>query len=197
LTWACTNGGVISSSSGDNGFSPTGNSGSQTLNFSVAGSYPFSITCNKNGQTSTASATVNAQLPPPPVISITVISPVDYGAPGTYSWTVTGGPSTYCKVYTSENTGGNGGPFSTETLTSSKTITGLCTGPGGLGEDTEIIAVNPPATLNACSTSNITTTSAVVRGSGGYGNYSWSVSSGSVSPGTTSKGGSVTLQGSA
>ena len=109
---------------------------------------PVSLTMNSN-----KSITANFTIIPLPTVNVTTLSSsIGYGASTTISWTSTNATSCSSTSNTGTSTTGS---FSTGALTSNRTYTVSCTGPGGTSTDSVNITVAPApsGTLTSSTTS--------------------------------------------
>ncbi len=171
-----------------------------TVTYATPGNY--TITTSESGFTN---GTCNVQVKyPTPTITFTASTPVNHGGASTLTWSsqnatscsATTGPWTVTPVNATSGTTSSTA-LNYAQVGQTYTFTIYCSNPDYNATQSAVVNVNPP-TLNTCSVSNIGVTSATVGSTGGFGNYTWSVTPGaSLSPLSTTNGGSSTLTGSA
>src|SRR3989344_4373683 len=123
--------------------------------------FTYTLTCSGNGSI-TRSATVTVNSPPAPTVDLRCndsqsCGSVTYGAARTLSWSITNGaPTTSCSASNAwSGTKASSGSESTGAITSDRTWTIQCTGPGGSGPTDSVSATVPsPDADIRCNDSN-------------------------------------------
>lgn len=134
----CTASGAWSGSKGVSGNQSTGN---------LTSTQTYSLSCTGAGGTTQDSVTVQVSPPPAPTVDILANGAqgpitVNYNSVVTLTWSST--TATTCSASGGwSGTKSTSGSFNTAALTTSQTFTLSCTGPGGSGQDSVTVNVNP------------------------------------------------------
>ncbi|MGQ0699518.1 MAG: carbohydrate binding domain-containing protein [Panacagrimonas sp.] len=147
LTWSSTNATACTASGAWTGARAT--SGTESVTPAATGNAAYTLTCTGPGDSgnATANVTVNAVPTPEPTVMIAANpTTITLGASSTLTWSSTNATSCTASGAWTGARGTSGMESVTPAATGNASYTLTCTGPGGSGNATAMIAVNPVAT---------------------------------------------------